>query len=228
MGREKHSAAQSDAKQNCSRVTGRPDNKQVASPMTTPSSPQQRLTELLCEWRAGDAAAFERLLPLVQPELQRLAHRYMSRERPGHTLQTTALLDDAYLRLADSTHPRWQNRAHFFAVAAQLMRRIMVDHARQRQALKRGGGTIRVALDESAAVTQTRADELLALDEALESLAIFEPRKARVVELRYFGGLAMEEIAQVLKIHVNTVTRDWSSARAWLRAALSGEDMNAS
>jgi RNA polymerase sigma-70 factor (ECF subfamily) len=196
--------------------------------MTTPALPPQRLTQLLCEWRSGDPAAFDRLLPLVQPELQRLAHHYMSQERPGHTLQTTALLDDAYLQLADMTHPQWQNRSHFFAVAAQLMRRLMVDHARQRQALKRGGGTIRVALDESAAVTQTRADELLALDEALENLATFEARKARVVELRYFGGLTMEEIAEVLKIHVNTVTRDWTSARAWLRAALSGEDMNAS
>jgi len=193
-----------------------------------PASSQQRLTQLLCEWRGGNPAAFDRLLPLIQPELQRLAHRYMSRERPGHTLQTTALLDDAYLQLADETPPQWKNRAHFFAVAAQLMRRLMIDHARQRQALKRGGGTIRVALDESAAVTQTRADELLALDEALENLATFEARKARVVELRYFGGLTMEEIAEVLKIHVNTVTRDWTSARAWLRAALSGEDMNAS
>ncbi len=131
------------------------------------------------------------------------------------------------LQLADKTHPEWQNRAHFFAAAAQLMRRIMVDHARERQALKRGGGTIRVSLDEAAAVTQTRADELLALDEAMEGLATFDPRKARVVELRYFGGLTMEEIAEVLKIHVNTVARDWIAARAWLLAALSGEDMNA-
>jgi RNA polymerase sigma factor (TIGR02999 family) len=151
----------------------------------------------------------------------------MSRERPGHTLQTTALLDDAYLQLADKTHPQWQNRAHFFAVAAQLMRRIMVDHARQRHALKRSGGVIRVTLDECAAVTQTRAAELLALDEALEKLAAFDQRKARVVEMRYFGGLTMEEIADVLKIHVNTVMRDWTAARAWLFAALSGEDMDA-
>lgn len=195
--------------------------------MTTPASPQQQVTQLLSEWRSGDSRASEKLLPLVQPELQRLARHYMSRERPGHTLQTTALLDDAYLRLSDKTHPQWQNRAHFFAVAAQLMRRIMVDHARERQALKRGGGTIRVTLDEAAAVTQTRADELLALDEAMEGLATFDPRKARVVELRYFGGLTTEEIAEVLKIHVNTVTRDWIAARAWLLAALSGEDMGA-
>ena len=195
--------------------------------MTMPALPQQQVTQLLCEWRGGDSTALEKLIPLVQPELQRLAHHYMSRERPGHTLQATALLDDAYLQLADKTHPQWQNRAHFFAVAAQLMRRIMVDHARQRQAVKRGGGAIKVSLDECAVVTPTRADELLALDEALEKLAAFDSRKAQVVELRYFGGLTMEEIADVLKIHVNTVTRDWTAARAWLFAALSGENMDA-
>jgi RNA polymerase sigma factor (TIGR02999 family) len=195
--------------------------------MTKAASPQQQVTQLLCDWRSGDRAALAKLIPLVQPELQRLAHQYMSRERPGHTLQTTALLDDAYLQLADKTHPQWQNRAHFFAVAAQLMRRIMVDHARQRQALKRGGGAIRVTLDEAAAVTQTRADELLALDEALEKLATFDRRKAEVVEMRYFGGLTMEEIAEVLKVHVNTVARDWTAARAWLLAALSGENADA-
>ncbi|MEO7723717.1 MAG: sigma-70 family RNA polymerase sigma factor [Chthoniobacterales bacterium] len=197
------------------------------SPMMTPPSPQQQVTHLLCEWRSGDPSALEKLIPLVQPELQRLARHYMSRERPGHTLQATALLDDAYLQLADNRYPQWQNRAHFFAAAAQLMRRIMVDHARERNAAKRGGGAIRVTLDEAAAVTQTRADELLALDEALEKLAAFDQRKAQVVEMRYFGGLTMEEIADVLKIHVNTVMRDWTAARAWLLAALSGEDMNA-
>lgn len=194
--------------------------------MMTPPSPQRQVTQLLCEWRSGDPSALEKLIPLVQPELQRLARHYMSLERPGHTLQATALLDDAYLQLADKAHPQWQNRAHFFAAAAQLMRRIMVDHARERNAAKRGGGAIRVTLDEAAAVTQTRADELLALDEALEKLAAFDQRKAQVVEMRYFGGLTMEEIADVLKIHVNTVMRDWTAARAWLLAALSGEDMN--
>ncbi len=203
------------------------DNHEEGFWIMTPAPPQQQVTQLLCEWRGGDPSALEKLIPLVQPELQRLAHHYMSRERPGHTLQTTSLIDDAYLQLADKTHSQWQNRAHFFAAAAQLMRRIMVDHARQRQALKRGGGAIRVSLDECAAVTQTRADELLALDEALEKLAAFDQRKAQVVEMRYFGGLTMEEIADVLKIHVNTVTRDWTAARAWLFAALSGEDMNA-
>ncbi len=196
--------------------------------MMTPASPQQQqVTQLLGEWRSGDPSALEKLIPLVQPELQRLARHYMSREQPGHTLQATALLDDAYLQLAGETRPEWQNRAHFFAVAAQLMRRIMVDHARQRQALKRGGGAIKVTLDECAVVTPTRADELLALDEALEKLAAFDQRKAQVVEMRYFGGLTMEEIADVLKIHVNTVTRDWTAARAWLFAALSGENMDA-
>jgi RNA polymerase sigma-70 factor, ECF subfamily len=195
--------------------------------LMTPASPQQQVTQLLCQWREGDPNALEKLIPLVQPELQRLAHHYMSRERPGHTLQTTALLDDAYLQLAGKSQVQWENRAHFFAVAAQLMRRIMVDHARQRHTLKRGGGAIRVTLDECAAVTQTRAAELLALDEALEKLAAADQRKARVVEMRYFGGLTMEEIADVLKIHVNTVMRDWTAARAWLFAALSGEDMDA-
>jgi RNA polymerase sigma factor (TIGR02999 family) len=195
--------------------------------MLTPASPQPQVTQLLCQWRDGDPKALEKLIPLVQPEIQRLAQHYMRRERPGHTLQTTALLDDAYLQLAGKTHPQWQNRAHFFAVAAQIMRRIMVDHARQRHALKRSGGAIRITLDECAAVTQTRAAELLALDEALEKLAACDQRKARVVEMRYFGGLTMEEIGDVLKVHVNTVTRDWTAARAWLFAALSGEDMDA-
>jgi RNA polymerase sigma-70 factor (ECF subfamily) len=192
------------------------------------SSPQQQVTQLLSDWRRGDRTALEKLIPLVQPELQRLAHRYMSRERPGHTLQTTALLDDAYLELSDKTHPQWQNRAHFFAVAAQLMRRIMVDHARQRQALKRGGDAIKVTLDDSLVAGESRSAELLALDEALENLALFDRRQAEVVEMRYFGGLTMEEIAEVMKIHVNTVTRDWRAARAWLFAALNGEKMDAS
>src|SRR6516165_2631155 len=195
--------------------------------LMTRVSQKQQVTQLLCEWRGGDSHALEKMIPLVQPELQRLAQHYIRRERPGHTLQTTALLDDAYLQLAEKSGMQWQNRAHFFAVAAQIMRRIMVDHAPQRHALKRGRGAIRVTLDECAAVTETRAAELLALDEALEKLAAFDQRKAKVVEMRYFGGLTMEEIADVLKIHVNTVTRDWTAARAWLFAALSGEDMDA-
>jgi RNA polymerase sigma factor (TIGR02999 family) len=194
--------------------------------MITTASPPSEVTQLLGQWHGGDAGALQRLIPLVQPELQRLARHYMSRERPGHTLQATALFDDAYLQLAGKSHPPWQNRAHFFAVAAQLMRRIMVDHARARNALKRGGGAIRVALEQCDALAESRADELLALDEALEKLAAFDSRKAQVVELRYFGGLSMEEIAQVLEIHVNTVARDWTAARAWLFATLSGEDLD--
>lgn len=192
-----------------------------------PAAAQKEITQLLCDWRGGDSSALDRLIPLVQPVLAQLAHRHMSRERPGHTLQTTILVNDAYLQLADQTHPDWQNRAHFFAVAAQLMRRIMVDHARQRQALKRGGGALKVTLDEAAHAVEERAVELLALDEALEKLAASDKRKADVVEMRYFGGLTMEEIADVLKVHVNTVTREWSAARAWLFATLSGEKMDA-
>lgn len=192
--------------------------------MTSPPLSQQHVTELLREWRGGDGTALEKLIPLVELELYRLARHYMRRERPGHTLQTTALLDDAYLRLAETAQPQWQNRAHFFAAAAQVMRRIMVDHARKRRAAKRGGDAIKVQLDEIVAVTPSRADELLALDEALEKLAAFDKRKAEVVEMRYFGGLTMEEIADVLKIHVNTVTREWRAARAWLFATLSGEN----
>ena len=190
------------------------------------AAPQQQITQLLGAWRGGDPAALDKLIPLVQPVLQQLAHRYMSKERPGHTLQTTILVHDAYLQLADQTHPDWQNRAHFFAVAAQLMRRIMVDHARQRQALKRGGGALKVTLDEAVHAVESRAVELLALDEALEKLAAFDQRKADVVEMRYFGGLTMEEIADVLKVHVNTVSREWSAARAWLFATLSGEKLD--
>jgi RNA polymerase sigma-70 factor, ECF subfamily len=192
--------------------------------MTTPPSTRQEITQLLGDWSGGNEGALEKLIPLVQPELHRLAHYYMSRERAGHTLQTTALLNEAYLQLTDKTQPQWQNRTHFMAVAAQLMRRIMVDHARARHALKRGAGAIRVTLDEAALVTETRAGELLALDEALENLAVFDPRMSKIVEMRYFGGLTNEEIAEVLKIHPNTVTRDWSAAKAWLYAALSGEE----
>jgi RNA polymerase sigma-70 factor, ECF subfamily len=189
----------------------------------TPSSSRQQVTQLLADWSKGDTTALERLIPLVEPELHRLAHHYMKRERPGSTLQTTALVNEAYLQFVDKTHPHWQNRPHFFAVAAQLMRRIMVDHARERHAIKRGRAALKVTLDEIALVTEARAAELLALDEALEELAAFDPRMSRIVEMRYFGGLTMEEIAEVLKIHPNTVTRDWSAAKAWLYAALSEE-----
>jgi len=190
--------------------------------MTTPSSSQQEVTVLLADWRGGDDGALAKLIPLVQPELHRLAHHYMSRERAGHTLQTTALLDEAYLLLVDHTKRNWQNRTHFVAAAAQLMRRIMVDHARERHALKRGGGPLKVTLDEAAAVTETRSEELLALDDALERLAGLDLRKSQIVELRYFGGLTVEETAEFLRLSQRTVEREWNMAKAWLYRALSG------
>ena len=192
--------------------------------MTTPPSTRQAVTQLLGDWSGGDEGALEKLIPLVQPELHRLAHYYMSRERAGHTLQTTALLNEAYLQLTDKTQRPLQNRTHFMAVAAQLMRRIMVDHARARHALKRGAGAIRVTLDEAALVTEERAEEMLALDEAMEKLAEFDRRRCQIVELRYFGGLTVEEIAGVLKVHPNTVMRDWRAAKAWLYAELTTEE----
>ena len=192
--------------------------------MTTPSPSQQEVTRLLGDWSGGNEGALEKLIPLVQPELHRLAHYYMSRERAGHTLQTTALLDEAYLRLVDDPNRSWQNRTHFVASAAQLMRRIMVDHARERHSLKRGGGALKVTLDEAALVTETRSEELLALDEALESLAVQDPRKSQIVELRYFGGLTMEETAGFLDMSLRTVEREWNMAKAWLYRALSGEE----
>jgi len=193
-------------------------------PMTTPSSSQKEVTQLLGAWSGGDERALEKLIPLVQPELHRLAHHYMSRERAGHTLQTTALLDEAYLLLVDHNKRDWQNRTHFVAAAAQLMRRIMVDHARERHALKRGAGALKVTLDEAAAVTETRSEDLLALDDALERLAAQDPRKSQIVELRYFGGLTVEEVAEFLKLSQRTVEREWNMAKAWLYRTLSGEE----
>jgi len=191
--------------------------------MTTSSSTRQEVTQLLGEWSGGNKAALEKLFPLVQPELHRLAHHYMSQERAGHTLQTTAILNEAYLRLIENTQPPWQNRTHFVAAAAQLMRRIMVDHARERHSLKRGGGALRVTLDEAAWVTETRSEELLALDEALEELAAQDPRESQIVELRYFGGLTVEETAEFLKLSPRTVEREWTMAKAWLYRALTKE-----
>jgi RNA polymerase sigma factor, sigma-70 family/RNA polymerase sigma factor, TIGR02999 family len=192
--------------------------------MTTPSSTRQEVTQLLGEWSGGDEGALEKLFPLVQPELHRLAHHYMSRERVGHTLQTTAILNEAYLRLVENTQPPWQNRTHFVAAAAQLMRRIMVDHARERHSLKRGAGALRVTLDEAVWVTETRSEELLALDEALERLAAQDPRKSQIVELRYFGGLTVAETAEFLKLSPRTVEREWTMAKAWLYRALTEEE----
>jgi RNA polymerase sigma-70 factor, ECF subfamily len=192
--------------------------------MTPPSPSQQEVTRLLADWSGGDEGALERLIPLVQPELHRLAHYYMSQEGSGRTLQTTALLNEAYLQLVDDPKRNWQNHTHFLAAAAQLMRRIMVDHARERRALKRGGGALKVTLDDAALVTETRSEELLALDEALEKLAAQDPRKSQIVELRYFGGLTVEETAGFLKLSHRTVEREWRMAKAWLYRALSGEE----
>ena len=194
--------------------------------MTTHSLKRQEVTQLLGDWSGGDKGALEKLIPLVQPELHRLAHHYMSRERAGHTLQTTALLDEAYLLLVDNKKPSWQSRTHFVAAAAQLMRRIMVDHARERHAFKRGGGALKVTLDEAALVTERRSEELLALDEALERLAAQDRRKSQIVELRYFGGLTAEETAEFLKLSLRTVEREWTMAKAWLYRTLSGDEPN--
>jgi RNA polymerase sigma-70 factor (ECF subfamily) len=186
-----------------------------------PTPEPQRLTQLLVAWSDGDQRALDELFPLVYDELRQMARRQMRRERPGHTLRTTALVNDAYLRLVDQREVRWQNRAHFFAIAAQMMRRILVDHARAKRYEKRGGGAAHVPLEEAAVLAQGREAEIIALDEALVALGEIDPRRARVVELRYFGGLSNEEIAEVLKVSPNTVTRDWNMARAWLYQELS-------
>jgi RNA polymerase sigma factor (TIGR02999 family) len=184
--------------------------------MTATSPTQPEITNLLARWSDGDRAALDKLFPLVFGELRRLAHRYMRREKPGHMLQTTALVNEAYLRLVDQRNVRWQNRAHFFAIASQMMRRILVDHARSRRYDKRGGGVLKISLEEAAVISMERARELVALDDALMALEKIDPRRSRVVEMRFFGGLDNDEIAEVLKIHPNTVTRDWNLARAWL------------
>jgi RNA polymerase sigma factor (TIGR02999 family) len=190
-------------------------------------SPQQ-VTVLLEEWSHGDEAALDKLIPLVEAELHRLARQYMSRERAGHTLQTTALVNEAYLRLAEVHDVHWQNRAHFFAIAARIMRRIMIEHARKRQQLKRGGGVVRITLDEGAIIADERSAELLALDEALIVLTAKYQRKAQVVELRFFGGLSIAESAAVLKVDERTVKRDWEFARAWLHQRINGDASQAS
>jgi len=178
------------------------------------------ITRLLQAWGGGDAAALESLTPLVYTELRRMARRSMRREDPGHTLQPTALVNEAYLRLVDIAQVRWQDRAHFFAVAAQTMRRILVDGARARTAGKRGGGAVHVNLDESIDALPDRGSQLVALDDALEALTRLDPRKAKVIEMRFFGGLSVEETAEVLRISPDTVMRDWKMARAWLMREL--------
>jgi RNA polymerase sigma factor (TIGR02999 family) len=184
------------------------------------------ITQLLVEWSDGNQSALDELYPLVYDELHRLARRYMSRERKDHTLQTTALINEAYVRLVDQRNVRWANRSHFFAISAQIMRRILIDHARRHAYAKRGGKARQVSLEEAATVMPDRGSELIRLDEALKSLAEMDPRRSQVVELRYFGGLNNEEIAGVLQVSENTVTRDWTMARAWLYQQLGGSASN--
>jgi RNA polymerase sigma-70 factor, ECF subfamily len=191
----------------------------VGDPVTT--SRGGDVSILLRAWSGGDQNALDKLAPIVYDELRRLARYYLHRERPGHSLQATALVNEAYLRLVDYKRMQWGNRAHFFAVSAQLMRRILVDHAR-RHNLKRGGGVQHVELEDAAVVGGDRAENLVALDDALQALARMDARKARVVELRFFGGLSVEETAEVLQVSQGTVMRDWSTARAWLHREMGG------
>jgi RNA polymerase sigma factor (TIGR02999 family) len=187
----------------------------------TASPSAHQVTELLVRWREGDRRALDELMPLVYDELHPLAARRMRGERPGHTLQTSALVNEAYLRLAGHDQMQWQNRAHFFAIAAQAMRRVLVDHARRRGGLKRGGGAHKVDLDQALVVSPERAAEVVALDDALARLAEIAPRKSQLVELRFFGGLSIEEAAEVLGVSERTVRRDWQMARSWLYRELS-------
>lgn len=187
--------------------------------MTTPAP--EEMSQLLRDWSNGDQSALDKVMPVVYEELRRLAHHYMRRERPGHTLQTTALVNEAYMRLADYKKMRWQSRAHFFAVAAQVMRRILVEQARSKNFAKRGGGAEKISLDETAVISAGRSAEVVAVDEALTELESWDPRKGKIVELRFFGGLSIEETAQVLKVSPTTVQREWRSAKAWLYKAIS-------
>jgi RNA polymerase sigma factor (TIGR02999 family) len=184
------------------------------------SADSESVTRLLQDWGKGDQQALEELLPLIYSELRRLAHNFLYRERPGHTLQTTALVHEAYLRLIDQRDARWQNRAHFFALAAQAMRRILIDSARRHAALKRGGPAENLSLDEAASISVEPDASLLALDEALDALAELDPRQSRIVELRYFGGMTIEETAEVLETSPATIKREWAMARAWLHQSL--------
>src|SRR6266702_5408163 len=192
--------------------------------MDMPSVSPQRVTQLLADCSHGNGAALAELTPLIYEELRRLAHRHMGGERPDHTLQTTALVNEAYLRLADQTNPSWQSRAHFFAVAARAMRQILVSYAKSYRAQKRGGGAIKVELDEAAILSPEQSKEIVDLHEALERLATLDSRKARVVELKYFGGLNYDEMAEVLKISRVTVRRDWEFAKVWLYKELHSVD----
>jgi RNA polymerase sigma-70 factor (ECF subfamily) len=190
------------------------------SEATMASSPHS-VTALLLDWSNGNKESLDKLIPVIYDELRRHAARQLRRERLGHTLQTTALIHEAYLRLVDQKNVRWQNRAHFFGIAANLMRQILVDHARKHNAAKRGGTDIKLSLDEAMLVSEGPDMDLLTLDEALTRLATIDPRKGRTVELRYFGGLSMEETAEVLEVSMSTAKHDWSMAKAWLRRELS-------
>lgn len=182
-----------------------------------------QVSRLLAEWRQGDGEALDQLMPLVHAELRRLAGHYLRKERPDHSFDPTDLVHEAYLRLVDKSHPRWRDRVHFYAVAAQLMRRILVDHARAVRSAKRGGGLPKIRLDESIDAAEERASDVIALDEALEALGRIDPRKARTIELRFFGGLSVEEAATVLEVSTATVKKDTRLARAWLLASLRSE-----
>ena len=187
----------------------------------------ERVSKLLQNWGQGDQGAREALIPLVYDELRRLARRYLRRERPDHTLQSAALVNEAYLRLIRQEHPQWQNRAHFFGVAAQLMRHILVDHARNRAAAKRGAGAPRLTLDPDIALPQERDVDLMALDDALNQLAALDPQQSRLVELRFFGGLSIEETSVVLGVSPATVKREWATARAWLQREMRNKETSA-
>ena len=191
-------------------------------PLPTGTSASSHVTDLLVAWSGGDEDALSQLIPLVYTELRRLAHRQMRHERAGHTLQTTAVVNEAYLRLIDLARVRWQDRAHFFAMSARLMRRILVDHARGRKQLKRGGDPQRVTLEEHMLVTGTHNTDLVALDDALQTLAKMDARKSQVVEMRIFGGLTVDETAEALHVSPETVMRDWKMAKVWLRRELDG------
>jgi RNA polymerase sigma factor (TIGR02999 family) len=192
-----------------------------------PSIPSARVSKLLLNWGQGDQAAREVLIPLVYDELRRLARRHLRRERPDHTLQSAALVHEAYLRLIRQDQPHWQNRAHFFGVAAQLMRHILVDHARNRAAAKRGAGAPRLTLDPEVALPKAREVNLVALDDALNQLAVLDLQQSRVVELRFFGGLSIEETSVVLGVSPATVKREWATARAWLQREMKNKETNA-
>jgi RNA polymerase sigma-70 factor (ECF subfamily) len=183
----------------------------------------QKVTKLLEDWSSGDQSVPDKLMPLVYDELRRLAHQYMRREKPGHTLQTSALVNEAYVRLVDQSEIQWESRAHFFGIAARLMRQILVDQARRRNFAKRGGGAVRVSLNEATAISQEQSASVVALDDALNNLEKVDPRKSRIIELRFFGGMSIEETAEALKVSPGTVMREWTFARAWLRREMGAD-----